>query len=116
MVVLRHLVGTDPSIEFADGDNIGGHAVTQHFSAQAPRAAQRIEQDRRSVVINESQPLKMPVCGDPADVTQVTRPRGVAKWLAAKHWLVLLETNWVVFVVVLCVLGLLVYAVRRRLM
>jgi hypothetical protein len=114
MVVLRHLVGSDPSIEFADEDNIGNAAVTLHFNAQPPKAARRLEPDKHSVVINEAQGPKMPSGGDPADVTQVTRPRGAAKWLTASHWLVLLESNWVLFVIGLSVLGLLVCAVRLR--
>ncbi len=114
MVVLRHLVGSDPSIEFADEESIGNAAVTQHFNAQPPKAARRIEPEKRSVVINEAQSAKMPMGVDPADVTQVTRPRGASKWLTASHWLILFETNWVVFVIGLSVLGLLVCAVRLR--
>ncbi len=111
MVVLRHLVGSDPSIEFADEEYIGNAAVTLHFEPRPPKAAVSIEQDQRSVVIAEPF-ARVPGPGDPADVTQVTRPRGVARWLTLNHWIILLESNWVVVVVGFSVLVLLICAVR----
>ena len=114
MVVLRHLVGSDPSIEFADEEHVGNAAVTLHFEPRPPKAAVSIEQEQRSVVITDPYSPRVPGAGDPADVTQVTRPRGVARWLTLNHWIILLESNWVVVVVGLSVLVLLVCAVRLR--
>lgn len=114
MVVLRHLVGSDPSIEFADEDCIGNAAVTLHFDPRPPKAAVSIEQDKRSVVITDAPYPKLPGAGDPADVTQVTRPRGVARWFTLNHWIILFETNWILLTVGLSVLVLLVCAVRLR--
>jgi len=114
MVVLRHLIGSDPSIQVADDDCLGNAAVTLHFEARPPKAALSIEQDKRSVVITDAQLGRNPLPGDPADVTQVTRQRGVARWLSLRHWIILLESNWVVVAVGFSVFMLLFCAVRLR--
>jgi hypothetical protein len=112
MVVLRHLLGSDPSIEVADEELFGTPAVTLHFDARQPKRALSFEQEPRSVVVSETQVVPIAFSGDPADVTQVTRTRGIARWLSPRHWIILLESNWVVVVVGLSVLVLLICAVR----
>ncbi len=112
MVVLRHLLGSDPSIEVADEEHLGASAITLHFEARLPKAALSIQQDSRSVVVSDTQIGRNATFGDPADVTQVTRTRGIARWLSPRHWIILLESNWVVFVVGLSVLVLLMCVVK----
>ncbi len=112
MVVLRHLLGSDPRIEVADDELLGASAVTLHFDARQPKPALSIEQETRSVVVSEVQAARNSFSGDPADVTQVTRTRGIARWLSPRHWIILLESNWVVVVVGLSVLVLFICAVR----
>ncbi len=112
MVVLRHLLGSDPSIEVADEERLGASAITLHFEARPPKAARSVEQDSRSVVVSDAQVGKNATFGDPADVTQVTRTRGIARWLSPSHWVILLESNWVVVVVGISVLVLLMCAVK----
>ncbi len=115
MVVLRHLIGSDPSIEVADEERREDATVTLHFEARPPKAALSIEQDARSVVIRDTQFGKKNAClGDPSDITQVTRTRGSARWLTLKHWIIFLESNWVAIFVGLSVLILMICAIRFR--
>ena len=114
MVVLRHLVGSDPSIEIADEQPGSDAALTLHFEARPPRAALSIRQDARSVVISDTQRGSNAVISDVSDVTQVTRTKGIARWLTLRHWVILLESNWVVLVVGLSVLVLLICAIKLR--
>jgi hypothetical protein len=112
MVVLRHLVGSDPSIEVADEERRGEAAITLHFEARPPKAALSIEQDTRSVVLSDALFAKSAFLGDASDVTQVTRTRGIARWFTLRHWVILLESNWVVIVVGLSALVLVICAIR----
>jgi len=114
MVILRHLVGSDPSIEIADEQPGNNAALTLHFEARPPRAALSIRQDTRSVVISDAQRGSTAIISDLSDVTQVTRTKGSARWLTSRHWVILLESNWVVVVVGLSVLVLLICAIKLR--
>jgi hypothetical protein len=114
MVVLRHLNGSDPHIEIADEEHGGNAVATLHFEPRPLKAARSIEHDTRSVVVSDRQLVKNVNVGEPADVTQVTRSRGNARWLTLSHWIILLESNWVVFVVGLSALILLICAFRLR--
>lgn len=114
MAVLRRLGGSDPNIEVADEQRAGDALVPLHFDPRQPKAALSIEQDTRSVVVSDNPVMKNANLGDPSDVTQVTRARGIAKWFTVSHWVILFESNWVIIVVGLSAVALLICAIRLR--
>jgi hypothetical protein len=114
MVVLRHLIGSDPSIEVADEETGAESAVTVLFDARPPKAALTVEQDQHSVVVRDIQVDSKALLSDVAEVTQVTRTKGIARLLSFRHWVIFVESNWVVAVVGLSVVALLICAIRLR--
>jgi hypothetical protein len=106
MAVLRHLVGSDPSIAVSDEEIAAGVAVTLHFEARHPKPSHSIEQNTPSIVISNT-PLGKHL-GNAAEVTHITRPRGMARWFSLNTWIILLESHWVFIALGLSVLALLI--------
>lgn len=110
MVVLRHLVGSDPNIQISDEESTLGSAVTVHFDARVPKAARRIDPEGQSVVVAEpGRTLNVVV-----ETTHVTRLRGVARWLSPNQWVITFENHWVFVAVGFCLVALLVCVARLR--
>ncbi len=94
MVVLRHLVDSEPDVQSATGDADPDVPTMVHFDARQPRAATQVEQESRSVVIRD--PGGSPAQYDPSDVTETIRPRAASRSVLAKsiawaegHWVLL---------------------------
>jgi len=111
MVVLRHLDGSDPNIEFCNEESGPGSAVTMHFNARSPKAAHGLVPELPSVVVRDAQ-LASRLSS--AETTYITRPRGWARWLSPKLWVITLENHWVFVALGLLLVSLLFVATRMR--
>jgi len=105
---LRHLNGSNPTIEVCDSETASGTAVAVHFEARPPKAPHSVEQEIPSVVIGSTPPAK----DGCAEVTHVTRPRGLARWLSLKVWVIAVERHWVFIALSIAVSALLICAAK----
>lgn len=112
MVVLRHLNGSDPSIEVTDEEAGGEAAQTVYFQERPPKAALNLTQESRSVVIHDT--LAPPVAGDPTDVTQMSRQKRESRQSISQRLLVWIESHWVVVAIGLAIVTLALTAARLR--
>ena len=110
MVVLRQGSDSNPNIEVLDDERAAGSTVTVHFEARPPNAARRVEPEAQSVVVVQLGKN----LGAAAETTHVTRPRGLARWLSPKLWLISVENHWVFLAVGLAVAALLFCTARLR--
>ena len=114
MVVLRHMIGSDPSIEVAEEEPGNGSVVTVMFDAHPPRVARTIEQEQSSVVLRDARIGPDAWLSDIEQATQITRVRGIARLLSLRYWVIWLESNWVVAALGLSILALLFCSIRMR--
>jgi hypothetical protein len=110
MVELQRSDVANPPAELSDQESNPGSVGTLHFEARSPKAAHRVEPEGQSVVVTQ---LGRSL-GAATETTHVTRPRGLARWLSAKYWIISIENHWVFIAVGLSVVVLVFCAARLR--